>query len=91
MAGVFGFLSYGFQGIGKFAASLFPWDYPPEAYAVVILGITAVYLILGGMYSVVATDLLQYLFLLASAFGVAAVALTATTPESVAAVVPAPM
>ena len=28
----FGFLAYAFQGIGKFAAVFFPWDFPPEVY-----------------------------------------------------------
>jgi len=88
LVGVIGFLTYAFQGIGKFAAPFFAWGYSPEAYAVIILGIAAGYVLLGGLYSVVFIDLLQYLLLVISAVGIAAIAWQQSTPETIEAVVP---
>jgi len=83
------FLSfYAFQGIGRFAAPFFPWDFSPEVYATAIICVAAAYVIAGGMYSVVAIDLLQYLLLVVSAVGIAIVAWHETTPEMIAAAVP---
>ena len=85
---VIGFLTYAFKGIGKFAAVFLPWDVSPDLYATVILSVTAAYLIVGGLYSVVLTDLIQYGLLAASAVAIALVAMDQTTPESIAAAVP---
>ena len=52
VVGVVGFLAYAFQGVGKFAAVFFPWQIHPHIYALVLMGVTTVYVILGGMYSV---------------------------------------
>jgi Na+/proline symporter len=88
VVGVIGFLCYAFQGVGKFAAPLFPWDLAPETYATIILCIAAAYLIVGGMYSVVATDLMQYALLVVSAIGTAAIAMRSTTPAMIDAAAP---
>ena len=84
----FGFLAYAFQGIGKFAAVFFPWDFPPEVYALVIMGMTTIYVILGGMYSVVLTDVIQYIVLFIASIFIAAIAMNRVSPELLAANVP---
>ena len=88
VVGVVGFLSLAFQGIGRFAAPFFPWDLSPEIYAAIFLGVAAAYLIVGGMYSVVVTDLMQYALLTVSAIGTAIIALRSTTPADIDRVVP---
>ncbi len=54
---VVAFLAYGCVGIGKFGETYLPWD--RNTCAVVILGVTSIYVILGGFVSVVLTDLVQ--------------------------------
>lgn len=83
-----GFLGYAFQGIGKFAAVFFPWDLPPNTYALIIMGLTTLYVILGGMVSVVLTDVIQYTILSIVSVFIAVIAMTRTTPESIAENVP---
>ena len=83
-----GFLSYAFKGIGKFAVVFFPWDLSPDVYAAIIMGVTTFYVILGGMYSVVITDIIQYLILTAAAICIAGIAMSRTSAESIAAVTP---
>jgi Na+/proline symporter len=63
LVSVIGFLTYGFAGIGKFAKIFLPWDIPAETYSVIIMSITAFYTVLGGMYSVVLTDFIQYIIM----------------------------
>jgi len=48
------------QGIGKFAQPFFPWGFSPETYGTVILLVTGLYCVVGGMYSVVMNDLIQF-------------------------------
>ncbi len=88
IVGVIGFLCYAFQGVGKFAAPFFPGDLAPETCATIILCIAAAYLIVGGMYSVVVTDLMQYALLIASAIGTAIIAIRSTTPAMIDAAAP---
>ncbi len=90
-----GFLGYAFQGIGKFAEVFFPWDLAwgpfssTDMYAIVILGITTAYLLLGGWYSVVLTDLVQFGLLTVASVFIAIVAIDKVSPEALAKVVPA--
>ncbi len=89
-----GFLCYAYQGIGKFADVFFPWDlgYGPltsaDSYAVIILLITTAYLLLGGWYSVVLTDLLQFVLLTVASVFIAWVALEHVTADQLRAAVP---
>ena len=85
---VVGFLCLAFQGVGKFAAPFFPSNLTPEIHAAIILCVAAAYLIVGGMYSVVVTDLMQYALLTVSAIGTAIIALRSTTPADIERVVP---
>ncbi|MBN1155821.1 Na+:solute symporter [candidate division KSB1 bacterium] len=88
LVSVIGFLGYAFQGIGKFAAAFLPWGYSPETYAIVLMGITTIYVIFGGMYSVVITDLVQFTILAIASIFIGAIAIDKVSPEVLAAVVP---
>jgi len=94
-----GFIAYTFSGIGKFATSFFPWDLTTEigsyiissenVYALIIIGFTTLYAIKGGMYSVVATEILQYLVMIIACFIVGVIAMNLVTPGQLNAVIPA--
>jgi Na+/proline symporter len=88
LVGVVGFLAYAFQGIGKFASVFLPFDVSPEVYAVVVMGITTTYVVAGGMYSVVVTDLIQFVLLTIASLVIAGLAFSAVTPEALHAAVP---
>ena len=88
MVSVIGFLAYAFQGIGKFASVFFPFDISPELYAITFMGITTIYVVLGGMYSVVFTDLIQFTLLTIVSFVIGFIAFTRVTPEALHAVIP---
>lgn len=66
-----GFIAYFFEGVGKFMTIILPWDVTflmagkvlftsAQSYALIIILITTIYTIKGGMFSVVATEVLQY-------------------------------
>ncbi|MBN1127218.1 MAG: Na+:solute symporter [Sedimentisphaerales bacterium] len=89
-----GFLSYAFQGIGKFAEVFFPWnlEWGPfassDVYAIIILIITTAYLLLGGWYSVVLTDVVQFVLLTVASIFIAAVAMYRVSPDMLSKAVP---
>jgi len=86
---VIGFLSYAFQGIGKFASVFFPWHLSTNTYAIIFMGITTIYVIVGGMYSVVLTDLLQFTIMTITSIFIGIIAFTKISPEALAHVIPA--
>ncbi len=88
LVSVIGFLTYAFQGIGKFAAVFLPWDLSPNIYAVILMSITTIYVIVGGMYSVVLTDLLQFTLLTIASVAIGIIAIDKVSPEALSAVVP---
>lgn len=88
LVSVIGFLSYAFQGIGKFATVFFPYDLAPQTYAAIFMGICAVYVVVGGMYSVIATDVLQFVILTVASLIVGWIAFTTVTPAELQAAVP---
>ncbi|MEO9512831.1 MAG: sodium:solute symporter family protein [Flavobacteriaceae bacterium] len=66
-----GFIAYFFEGVGKFMTIILPWDLTlvlngdqmlssDQSYALLIIFLTTLYTIKGGMFSVVATEVLQY-------------------------------
>jgi len=66
-----GFIAYFFEGVGKFMTVILPWDLAlqigdtvlfnsEQSYAIIIIFLTTIYTIKGGMFSVVATEVLQY-------------------------------
>ena len=88
MVSVIGFLSYAFRGIAEFTKPFFPWDIPTEAYGTVMLLVTGVYCVVGGMYSVVMNDLIQFVLKVTAAIGIAVIAIIYITPSQLAAVTP---
>ena len=89
LVSVVAFIAYAFQGIGKFAAVFLPWDLSPNTYAVIVMSITAIYVLLGGMLSVVYTDLAQFFIMLVCAVILAGIAMVQVPAEEIAALVPA--
>jgi len=85
---IIGFLSYGFVGIGKFAKIFLPWDWSPEVYAIIITIATGIYVIRGGMFGVVFTDVLQYILMTISGIIIAVIAMNKVSPQMIASVVP---
>lgn len=95
---VVGFMAYFFEGIGKFCTAILPYDLTLDAglftlrseqvYALIVIGITTIYTLKGGMYSVVATEVLQFVIMTISCLIVGYIAYTSVTGEQVAAVVP---
>ena len=92
---VLGFLAYGFIGIGKFAAVFLPWQLSadPHAnevwYGVIITALTTLYVVKGGMYSVVYTEVMQFVIMTVACVSVGAIAMWQVSPDMLAAVVPA--
>ena len=93
-----GFIAYFFEGIGKFCDSILPWDLAfssdlisissENMYALIIVGITTVYTLRGGMMSVVATEVFQYVIMTISSIIIAVIAYNAVTYDQISNVVP---
>lgn len=99
--GVLGFLSYGFIGIGKFMEIFFPWEvvsqyvpfdiapeYVPHVYGIFFTAIATFYVMLGGMLSIVWTDVVQFGIMTVAGIVIAVIAMTKVSPEMLAAHVP---
>ena len=86
---IIGFFSYGFKGIGKFAAEFLPWHLSPNEYALILVAITAVYVIKGGMISVVITEVVQFIILAIASFAVGIIAMMKVAPDTLHKWVPA--
>jgi solute:Na+ symporter, SSS family len=101
LIGVIGFLSYGFKGIGKFALAFLPplvtnpqtlLQYPQinaNLYALILMGITTIYVVKGGMFSVVITEVVQYTILTISSIAIGIIAMYNVSPEMINSVLPA--
>ncbi|MGQ1890153.1 sodium:solute symporter family protein [Thermophagus sp. OGC60D27] len=95
---VVGFIAYFVEGIGKFATTFFTWDLSTtlfglyltseQVYALIIIGITTLYTMKGGMYSVVSTEVLQFLIMTVACISVGIIAYNKVTPEQLSAVIP---
>ena len=85
---VISFLMYAYQGVGRFAAGLLPWDLTPTTYAIILMSITTIYVILGGMLSVVLTDVFQFAMLTIASLIIGVIAIIKVSPEALAAVTP---
>jgi Na+/proline symporter len=92
---VIGFLAYGFLGVGKFAATFLPWQLSVDPatnvsyYGLIITAITTIYVVKGGMFSVVFTEIMQFAVMTIACVWVGIIAMQAATPEAIAAAVPA--
>ena len=98
---VLGFLAYGFVGIGLFIEAFLPWsmvapyvpfDVAPENvanfYGITFTAIAGIYAVLGGMFSIVWTDVLQFTVMAVASVIVAAIAMQHVDPAALAALVP---
>jgi Na+/proline symporter len=86
---IIGFFSYGFKGIGKFASIFLPWHLSPNQYATILIAITAIYVIKGGMFSVVITEVIQFCILSIASFAVGIIAMAKVAPGTLQHFVPA--
>jgi len=66
------FIGYAFQGIGKFASVYVPLS--ASTCALIVIGTTTLYVLLGGLYSVVITDVIQTVILTIASIVIAAIA-----------------
>jgi len=89
------FVGYAFQGIGKFASEYITFGLTPEqaapVCAILIFSITTLYVLLGGLHSVVITNVIQTVILTVASILIAAVAfgkLGMFTPEELTAKLP---
>lgn len=89
-----GFLCLAFEGVGRFAEVFFPWNLAigplasSDVYALIILAITLSYVLLGGWYSVVVTDLIQFVLLTITSIVIAGIAMYEVSREQLVAAVP---
>ena len=86
---IIGFFTYAFKGIGKFAQTYLPWHLSANEYALILIAITAIYVIKGGMISVVITEVVQFFILSIASFAVGFIAMGKVAPEMFHRVVPA--
>jgi Na+/proline symporter len=89
LVSVVGFLSYAFKGIGKFATEFLPWGLSANQYALILMGITAFYVVKGGMFSVVVTEVIQFFILATSSIVLGIIAMSRVSPEMLEKAVPA--
>lgn len=95
---VIAFMAYFVEGIGKFAAQFLPWDLAwsmgsmhlssDDTYALIIIGITTLYTMKGGFYSVVGTEVMQFFVMTIACIIVGVIAMSSTTAAQIQAVVP---
>jgi SSS family solute:Na+ symporter len=88
LVSVVGFIAYAFQGIGKFAAIFFPWDLSPNTYAIILMSLTAIYAVKGGMHSVVITEVLQFFVLTVASLAIGFLAIYSISPEQIHQAIP---
>ncbi|UII19260.1 sodium:solute symporter family protein [Fulvivirga ligni] len=96
-----GFLSYGFIGIGKFIEIFLPWDaispylpfdlspeQVPNFYGIVLTSIATFYVVMGGLMSVVWTDVLQFTIMTVSAIVIGVIAMNKVSHDTLMTVIP---
>ncbi|WP_431123078.1 sodium:solute symporter family protein [Flagellimonas flava] len=95
---VLGFIAYFFEGIGKYSTSILPWDLgfdflgyhvsSAKSYALLICGLTSLYTVKGGMHSVVATEVMQFVIMTIACIGVGIIAYNMVDAGQIEKVVP---
>lgn len=93
-----GFIAYFVEGIGKFSSQFLPWDigfsvfgfqlFSEQVYAIIIIGITTVYTIKGGFYSVVTTEVIQFIIMTVSCIIISIIAYKNVDPTELKKVIP---
>ena len=99
---VLGFLAYGFLGIGKFIEMFVPWSsvapYVPfdvapgqvaNLYGLVFTSVASIYVVLGGMFSIVWADILKFTVMTIASVAVTIIAMRNVDTATLAAVTPA--
>src|SRR6202012_144788 len=84
----FGYLAYGFIGLGKFIEIFAPWDsvkayipfnvpvqYVPQFYGIIFTLFAMFYSILGGMHGVVLGDVVKYIIMTAACIWISVIAI----------------
>jgi solute:Na+ symporter, SSS family len=98
LVNVIGLLAYAFKGIGKFAVVMLPWHFTGQStgifsdeniYAIIILGLTSLYVIKGGMISVVITEVMQFTILTVTALVIGCIAIYKVSPDMIHNAIPA--
>jgi Na+/proline symporter len=89
LVSVTGFLTYAFKGIGKFAVDFLPWHLSANQYALILMGITTFYVVKGGMFSVVITEVIQFCILSIASIAIGVIAITRVSPDMLQRAVPA--
>jgi Na+/proline symporter len=89
LVSVVAFLSYAFKGIGKFATDFLPWSLSANEYALILMAITTFYVVKGGMFSVVMTEVVQFCILSVSSIVLGIIAMRRVSPETLQRVIPA--
>jgi Na+/proline symporter len=92
LVNVIGLLAYAFKGIGKFAAVMLPWSFGHHAgifsddniYAMILMGLTSLYAIKGGMISVVITEVMQFTILTLTSLTIGLIAIVKVSPAMIA-------
>jgi SSS family solute:Na+ symporter len=85
----FGFLAYGFIGLGKFMEIFIPWEYVkdyvpvdipaayvPHFYGIIFTLFAMFYSILGGLHSIVLGDMIKYGIMIVACIAIAVIAMT---------------
>lgn len=91
---VVGFLAYGFIGVGKFAAAFLPYQLSADPamnvnlWGLLITAVTTVYVVKGGMFSVVFTELLQFFIMTVASVWVGIIAIQRVSPALLNSVIP---
>ena len=94
LCSVLGFLAYGFVGIGKFAAVFLPWQLSQDPhtneifYGLIFTVFTTLYVVKGGMFSVVITEVIQFFVMTLASIAIGVIAMMQVSPEMLAAVLP---
>jgi SSS family solute:Na+ symporter len=91
---VVGFLAYAYIGIGKFASTFLPWHLSADPgtnvklWGCLIIAITTLYVVKGGMFSVVSTELLQFTLLTVASIAVGILVMRQVSPAMLDPVIP---
>ncbi|MCK5701143.1 MAG: sodium:solute symporter, partial [Cyclobacteriaceae bacterium] len=98
LVAVIGFIAYSFEGIGKFVVMFLPWDLSTNfagvtissehMYALIIMSITTLYVVKGGMFSVVITEVLQFLVMTIACILIGVIAINLVSAEQINALIP---
>lgn len=88
LIGCFGFLAYGFIGLGKFVEIFIPWEmvqpyvpfrvsaeYVPHFWGIVFTLFAMFYSIIGGMHSIVLGDFIKYMIMIVACVSIAVIAM----------------